>query len=95
MESSMEIPQYIIIGFENNNVKEKNYDASTFDTKNVTEAYCKIGSEFCPEDRMKINYGTNNSNEAFREIVNFNIDYNGLPHNIKPNINHRTFKSSF
>ena len=91
----MEIPQYIIIGFENNNVKEKNRDASTFDILNVTECYCKIGSEFYPEDKMKINYGTNNSNEAFKEIVNFNIDYNGLPHNIKPYINHRTFKSSF
>ena len=44
---------------------------------------------------MNINYGTNNYNEAFREIVNFNEDYNGLPHNIKPYINHRTFKSSY
>ena len=43
---------------------------------------------------MNINYGTNNYNEAFREIVNFNKDYKGLPHNIKPCINHRTFKSS-
>ena len=30
--------------------------------------------------------------KAFKEIVNFNKDYNGLPHNIKPYINHRTFK---
>ena len=54
----------------------------------------KIGSEFYPEDRMNINYATNNYNEAFKEIVNFNKDYNGLPHNIKPYLNHRTFKSS-
>ena len=48
----MERPQYIIVGFENNN---------------VTECYCKIGSDFYPEDRMNINYGTNKYNEAFKE----------------------------
>ena len=44
---------------------------------------------------MNINYGTNNYNEADKEIVNFNKDYNGLPHNNKPYINPRTFKSSY
>ena len=29
------------------------------------------------------------------KIVSFNICYNGLPHNIKPYINHRTFKSNY
>ena len=48
---------------------------------NVTEFYCKIVSEFYPEDRMNINYGTNNYNEAFKEVVKFNKGYNGLPHN--------------
>ena len=95
MESGMERPQYKIVGFENNNVNEQTHDASTFDVMNVTECYCKIGSEFYPEDRMKINYETNNYNEAFKEIVSFNKDYNGLPHNIKPYINHRTIKSSY
>ena len=95
MESGMERPQYIIIGFENNNGNEQTHDASTFHIMNVTECYCKIGSEFYPEDRMKLNYGTNNYNEAFKEIVSFNKDYNGLPHNIKPYKNHRTFKSSY
>ena len=95
MESGMERPQYIIVGFENNNVNEQTHDASTFHIMNVTECYCKIGSEFYPEDRMNINYGTNNYNEAFKEIVSFNKDYNGLPYNIKPYINHRTFKSSY
>ena len=95
MESGMERPQYIIVGFENNNVNERTHDASTFDIMNITECYCKIGSEFYPEDRMNINYGTNNYNEAFKEIVSFNKDYNGLPHNIKPFINHRKFKSSY
>ena len=95
MESGMERPQYIIVGFENNNVNEQTHDASTFHIINVTECYCKIGSEFYPEDRMNVNYGTNNYNEVFKEIVSFNKDYNGLPHNIKPYINHRTFKSSY
>ena len=62
---------------------------------NVTECYCKIGSEFYPEDRMNVNYGTKIYIEAFKEIVNFNKDCNGLPHNIKPYINHRTFKCSY
>ena len=44
---------------------------------------------------MNINFGTNKYNEAFKEIVNFNKDHNGLPHNIKPYINLRTFKSSY
>ena len=91
----MERPQYIIVGFENNNVNEQTHDASTFDIMNVTECYCKIGIEFYPEDRMKINYGTNNYNEALKEIVSFNKDYDGLPHKIKPYINHRTFKSNY
>ena len=95
MEGGLERPLYIIVGFENNNVNEQNHDASTFDVMNVTECYCKIGSEFYPEDRMNINYGTNNYHEAFKEIVSFNKDYNGLPHNIKPYITHRTFKSNY
>ena len=84
MESGMERPKYIIIGFETIKVIEQTHDASTFDIMKITECYCKIGSEFYPEDRMNINYGTNNYNEAFKEIVNFNEDYNGLPHNFKP-----------
>ena len=91
----MERPQYKVIRFENNNVIEQTHDASTFDIMNVAECYCKIGSEYHPEDRMNINYGNKNYNEVFKEIVNFNKDYNGLPHNIKPHINHRTFKSSY
>ena len=94
-ESGMERPQYIIVGFEINNVNEQTHEASTFPIMNVTECYCKIGSEFYPEDRMNINYGAYNYNEAFKEIVSFNKDYNGLPHKIKPYINHRTFKSSY
>ena len=50
MKSGMERPQYIIAGFENNNVNEQTHDASTFDVMNVTECYCKIGSEFYPEE---------------------------------------------
>ena len=45
MESGMERPQYIIVGFENNNVNEQTHDANTFDIMNVTECYCKIDSE--------------------------------------------------
>ena len=84
MEGGMERPKYIIIGFENNNVNYQTHDASTFDMMNVFEWHCKIGSDFYPEDRMSFNYGTNHWNEAFKEIVNFYKDYNGLTHKIKP-----------
>ena len=95
MESCMERPQYMIIGFENNIVNEQTHDASTFDIMNNTECYCKVDSDFYPEDRMNINYGTKNFNEAFKEIFNFTKDYNGLLHNNKPYINNRTFKSIY
>ena len=95
MKSGMERPKYKIIGFENNNNDEQTHDASTFDKMNVTECYCKIDIEFYLEDRMNINYVTNNYHKAFKEIVTFNKDYNELPHNIKPHINHTTFKSSY
>ena len=95
MENGKDRPQYIRVGFENNNVNEQTHDASTFYVMNVTECYCKIGSEFYPKDRMNNIFGTNNYNEAFKEIVSFNKDYNGLPHNIKPYIKHRLIKSSY
>ena len=54
----MKRPQYIIIDFENNNVNEQTHDANTLDIMNVTECFCKIGSDFYPEDRMNFLYGT-------------------------------------
>ena len=33
---------------------------------------------------MNINYGTNNYNKAFTEIVGLNKYFNAIPHNIKP-----------
>ena len=76
MESGMERPQHIIVGFEKNNVNEQTHDASTFHIMNVSECYCEIDSEFYSEDRMNINYGANNCNEAFKEIVSCKKDYN-------------------
>ena len=95
MESGMERQLYIKIDIEKINVNEQTFDASTSDIMNVIECYCRIGSEFYPEVRMNINYGTKNYKEAIKKIVNFNIDYSGLPHNSKPNTNHRRFKSSY
>ena len=80
IESGIERPQYIIIGFENNDVNEQTNDASTSVTVDVTECHCKIGEEFYPEERININFGTYNYSEAFKEIVNCNKDYKGLPH---------------
>ena len=61
--------------FENNTFNEQTQDASAFGLMNVTQCYCKIGTEFHPEDRLNIKYGTNKYCEAFKEIVNFNKDY--------------------
>ena len=95
MESGMERPQYIIVGFENNSVNEQTHDASTFDIMKVTECYCKIGSEFYPEDRININYDAKNYNEAFKGTVSFNKDYIGLPNTITQYKKHRTFKNNY
>ena len=84
-----------MVSFENNNVNEQTHDASTFDVMNVTVRLVVSFILIDPDDRKNIYYGTNNYNEAFKEIVSFNKDYNGLPHSIKPYINHRTFKSSY
>ena len=82
VESGIERLQKLIVGFENNNVYEQFHDASIFDILMLLKVIVNIGSEFYPEDRLNINYGTNNYNEVFKEIVNFNKDYNGLPHTI-------------
>ena len=60
---------------KNINVNEQTHDASIFRIMNVTECYCKIGSEFSSGDRMNLIYGTKNYNEAFKEVVSFNNDY--------------------
>ena len=82
MESGMERQKYIIIGFQNNNVYEQTHDASIFGIMNVTECYCKTGSESCPEDRMNVHYDANSCNEAFKDVVSSDKDCNALPHNI-------------
>ena len=41
---------------------------------------------------MNIRYGTKKYNKTFKEIGYFNNDYIRLPRNIKPYVNHRTFK---
>ena len=43
MESGIERPQHIEIGFENNNVNEQTHDASTFDIMNVIDCFCRNG----------------------------------------------------
>ena len=50
----MERPQYIVVVFEKININEQTHDASKFDIMNVTVCFCKIGSEFYPEDRILI-----------------------------------------
>ena len=95
IESGMERPHYVIVGFENNNVNEQTLDSSNFGILNITKCYCKVCSEFYPEDRMNFIYGFNNYKESFKEIIIFNKDFNGLPHKIKPYISHRPFKCSY
>ena len=94
MPSDIQIPNYIADAFENNNANEQITDASVFNIMDASECYCKIGSGFYPEDRINISYEINHCKEAFKEIINFNKD-NGLPDNMKPDINQRTFKRSY
>ena len=54
MESGMEKPQCLIIGFEKNIVNEETNDASRFSDIDVPDFYRIIGIEIYPEDRMKI-----------------------------------------
>ena len=44
---------------------------------------------------MIINYGANNYNFAYKKILSFNRNYNGLIDSIEPYINHRSFKRSY
>ena len=62
---------------------------------NVTDYFCKIGIVTYPDDRMTINYAAINYNVAYKEIVSFNRNYNGLLDSINPYINHKTFKISY
>ena len=57
---------------------EQNSDASTFNIKNITEFYCTIGVEFCPDDRLIIISEANNYNEAFKELIYFEKEENGI-----------------
>ena len=58
IENDFEIPQYIIVSFENNNVNTKTTDASIFNEMDKTECFCKIGSVAYPDNRLTNNYGT-------------------------------------
>ena len=60
-----------------------------------TECFCKIGSVAYPDYRLTNNYGTNSYNGAYKEVVNFIRNYNGLLDSIKPYVIHRTPKSSY
>ena len=60
VENGFDEPQYIIVSFEDIYINEQTNDGSIFNEMDVTECFCKIGSVTYPEDRMNINYGTNN-----------------------------------
>ena len=57
-------PNILIVTFENNNVNYQTNDSRIFNEKDVIECFCKIGSVTYSEDRMNINYGSNNYNVA-------------------------------
>ena len=95
VECGFEIPQCIIVTFENNNVNDQTNDSSIFNEMDVTECFCKIGYVTYPDNRMTINYGANNYNVEYKDIVNFNRNQSGLLDSIRPYINHRTFKNSY
>ena len=94
VDGGIERPQKLIIRFEIKNFNEQTYDASIFDVINVAECYCNIGLKFYPEQRIIFKCGAINYNEAYKEILNFNKNYNCLHVIIKPYINQSTFKSA-
>ena len=57
--------------------------------------FFKIVSVSYLDDKLTINYVANIYNVAYKEIMYFNRNYNGFLDSIKPNRNHRTFKSSY
>ena len=46
MESGMERPQYIIVGFEKNNVNEQTHDASTFHMMKLMNVIVRLVASF-------------------------------------------------
>ena len=93
VEIGSKIPQYIIVTFEKN-VNDQTNDSSLFNEMNVAECFCEICSGSYPHNRMTINSGANIYNVAYKMVVNFNRNYNGLLDNVKTYINHRKLKSS-
>ena len=54
----------------------------------MTERFCKIGSDFYPEDRMNIDSGLNIM-RPFKGIATFSKDCYGLLWNYKLRMSHR------
>ena len=54
-----------------------------------------LSHEFYPENRMNRYYGNNIYNDVFKDTLIFKPSYGGLPNNIKPYKNCRTFKRNY
>ena len=64
VESCFEIPQYIILSFENDNVNAQASDGGILKEMKVTDFFSQIGIVRYHENRMTVNNGTNNYNIA-------------------------------
>ena len=60
----------------------------------VTEYFCKVGSISHLDERKTANDGAIKYDVVYKEIVNFDRNYNGLLDMFKSYINQRTIKSS-
>ena len=74
LESGMERPQIIIVGFGNSIVNEQGNDSSVFNITDVTECFCTSRSNLHSEDRMNIYYKFNDYNEAYKEFMNVSFN---------------------
>ena len=95
VENVFKMPQYVIVTYQNNDFNEQSNVSSIFKEMDVTECFRKVGSVPYPDNKTINNYGADNYNVAYNEIVNFNRNYNRLLDSIQPYKTYRTFKSSY
>ena len=75
--SGIDIPVYVIVGFQSQartgpNQRQNNV---IFDTLDVIEASCKLGSVRYPEHEYQVDFTRNKYNEPYNEIRRFYKDY--------------------
>ena len=76
-ESHTDVPIYVIVGFQSQTRfgPDQTQNNGIFDTLDVFEASCNIGSVRYPDNEMQIDFDRNKYNESFNEVRRFYKDY--------------------